>query len=193
LLWQQGGHLAFAEIYKRYALELLSIAIDKTRDRDVAEELVQDTFVAFYKSSFSIDKMNSVLAFLYIILKNKIMDWHRYNLRQRTYADYFGNNYEAAEDSTGALVQTRELERFLHDEIEKLPQQCGKVFKMRRQDFKSNKDIALLLQISENTVEQHMRRALRLLRISFINHDLLFLFLVIQWPGMWSCIEQFFK
>jgi len=160
--------------------------MDKTRDREVAEELVQDTFIAFYKSGFSLDKMNSVLAFLYVVLKNKIMDWHRQNLRQRKYTNYLGLTYQDSHDSTNALIETKELEKFLHDEIEKLPQQCRKVFKLRRQDFKSNKDIAMLLQISENTVEQHMRKALRLLKISFINHDLLFL----QLPTILQHLKQ---
>lgn len=118
------------------------------------------------------------------------MDWHRHKLRQRKYTDYLVTTYEDSDDSTNVLIDTKELEQLLHDEIKKLPQQCRKVFKMRRQDFKSNKDIALLLQISENTVEQHMRKALRLLRVSFINHDLLFLFFFLQWPGMLRCIQQ---
>jgi DNA-binding CsgD family transcriptional regulator len=50
---------------------------------------------------------------------------------------------------------------------------------MRRKDFMSNKDIAYTLQISENTVEQHMRKALRILKISFINHDVLLICLLV--------------
>lgn len=149
--------------------------MDKTRDRAVAQELVQDTFVAFYKSSVTLDKLSSVMAFLYVILKNKIMDWHRKNTQQRKFSDYFSARFADFDDSTRALIETKELERLLQEEIEKLPEQCRKVFTLRRKESLSNKEIALQLEISENTVEQHMRKALRRLRISFINHDILFI------------------
>jgi len=156
----------------------MAIAMDKTRDRAVAEELVQDTFVAFYKSSVMLDKLTSVMAFLYVILKNKIMDWHRKKTQQRKFSDYFNARFADFDDSTRALIETKELERLLHEEIQKLPEQCRKVFTLKRKESLSNKEIALQLEISENTVEQHMRKALRRLRISFINHDILLIILL---------------
>lgn len=178
LLWQQGNDTAFAVLYEKYILQLLAIAMDKTRDRQVAEELVQDTFLSFYKSGVSLDKLNSVMAFLYVILKNKILDWHRKNARQRKFANYFTTYFADKDDSTQALIETRELELLLQEEIEKLPEQCRKVFTLRRKEFLSNKEIALQMEISENTVEQHMRKALRLLRVSFLNHDILFIIIL---------------
>lgn len=162
-------------------MKLLAIAMDKTRDRDMAEELVQETFIALYNSKAAIEKLNSIMAFLYVILKNKIMDTHRRNFVQRKYHEYFDKSFSEADDSTQALIETRELEQLLSTEIEKLPEQCRRVFNMRRKDFMSNKDIAYSLQISENTVEQHMRKALRILRVSFINHDILLIMLFISW------------
>lgn len=179
MLWQEGDLKAFEAIYNRYAIKLLAIAMDKTRDRETAEELVQDTFIAFYNSKISLEKLNTIMAFLYMILKNKIMDRHRHNFVQRKYREYFDKVFKEADDSTRALIETRELEQLLSEEIEKLPEQCRKVFNMRRKDFMSNKDIAYALQISENTVEQHMRKALRILKISFINHDMLLICLLI--------------
>ena len=179
MLWQEGDLKAFEAIYNRYAIKLLAIAMDKTRNRETAEELVQDTFIAFYNSKISLEKLNTIMAFLYMILKNKIMDRHRHNFVQRKYREYFDKVFKEADDSTRALIETRELEQLLSEEIEKLPEQCRRVFNMRRKDFMSNKDIAYALQISENTVEQHMRKALRILKISFINHDMLLICLLI--------------
>lgn len=44
-------------------------------------------------------------------------------------------------------------------EIEKLPKQCAKVFKMSRFDGLKYREIAKQLQISEKTVENHMLHA----------------------------------
>jgi RNA polymerase sigma-70 factor (ECF subfamily) len=63
-----------------------------------------------------------------------------------------------------SYIDTKELELLLQQEIQKLPPQCQHVFRLRREDELSNKEIALELNISENTVEQHMRKAMRLLK-----------------------------
>jgi RNA polymerase sigma-70 factor (family 1) len=159
---------------------LLAIALDKTRDRELAEELVQDTFISFYNSKVSVGKMTTPMAFLYIILKNKILSLHRRNLVQQRYQNLLKHSYSEADEHTQSLIETRELERLLNTEIEKLPDQCRKVFQLRRQESLSNKQVAEQLLISENTVEQHMRKALRLLRIAFVKHDVLVLLFVLE-------------
>ena len=59
-------------------------------------------------------------------------------------------------------IETRELEKMLNSEIEKL--------KLSRQTYFTNREIAMHLEISENTVEQHMRKALRILRASLLQY-----------------------
>lgn len=153
--------------------------MDKTRDRSLAEELVQDTFIAFYNSKVSLQKLNTAMAFLYVILKNKILDLHRRNILQQKYQNLLKHTFSEADDQTSSLIETRELENLLYTEIQKLPEQCRRVFKMRREESMTNKEVAASLSISENTVEQHMRKALRLLRVAFVKHDVLLVSIVI--------------
>lgn len=172
LRWSEGDDSAFNAIYHKYALKLLAIAMDKTRDRTMAEEIVQDAFIAFHKLQAQAADINSPFAFLYIVLKNKILDTHRQSSVYRRYQQDFGKYFNEADNSTQALIETRDLERLLSDEIAKLPPQCRKVLELKQHGAK-NKEIAKDLEISENTVEQHVRKALRLLRVAFVNHDVL--------------------
>ena len=154
------------------------MALDKTRDRELAEELVQDTFISFYHCKISVSRMTTPMAFLYTILKNKIFDLHRRNLIHQRYQNLLKHSFNEAEEHTQSVIETRELEKLLHDEIVKLPEQCQKVFQLRRNKSLSNKQVAEHLSISENTVEQHMRKALRLLRVAFVKHDFLIIFIL---------------
>lgn len=52
----------------------------------------------------------------------------------------------------------------LFDEIEKLPLKCREVFKLNRFERLKYREIALKLNISERTVENHIANALKLLR-----------------------------
>jgi RNA polymerase sigma-70 factor (family 1) len=165
-LWHQGDKSAFEMLYKRHVIKLVSIAVQKTGDRSLSEELVQDTFMAYYKLQDQKKEHVSVFAFLYVILKNKIMDKFKHDLVRRKFELHLEQTFDEADDSTTSLIETRELERLIDNEIEKLPPQCQTVFTLSRKIMLSNKEIANTLMISENTVEQHMRKALRILRLT---------------------------
>lgn len=177
-LWQNGDDRAFEAIYKRYAVKLLAVAMQKTNDRDIAEELVQDTFMGFFNKKEQLKDLTSPMAYLYVILKNKIMDKYRHDVIHQRFEDYQAWHFNEADNSTMAFIETRELERMLNDEIEKLPTQCRTVFNLSRKEQLTNKEIASSLSISENTVEQHMRKALKVLRGSILPHIKIILFFI---------------
>jgi len=57
-----------------------------------------------------------------------------------------------------------ELEELIEGSVNELPDKCKQVFKMRRVDFKKNKEIAAELNISIKAVEANMTRALKHLK-----------------------------
>lgn len=180
LLWQDGHGYAFDVIHGRYAVKLFGIALQKTGDEDAAKEIVQDVFVVMFKNKASCDKIHSLFAYLYVILKNRVLDWHRHNLVHKRYVAYTTSTAMEADFSTQNWIETRELEKQLNNEIEKLPPQCRTVFKLSRQEHCSNKEISAQLSISENTVEQHMRKALRILRTSLIHYKKTIIFIILS-------------
>lgn len=139
--------------------------MQKINDREMARELVQHIFVAFFHNKASAHGIGSLRAYLYTMLKNRILDHYRHNQVREQYKVYAIQLHLATyRNEIHSYVDTRELEKQLHEEILKLPSQCRQVFRLRREQELSNKEIAVQLKISENTVEQHMRKALRLLR-----------------------------
>lgn len=171
LLWQNGEELAFEAIYKKYAVQLLSIAYHKVGERDIAEDIVQEVFITLFKNKEAANTITSLFAYLYVTLKNRIFDAYRRDVLQKKYVHHVNTSFNEQDNSPYFLIETRDLEKKLESEIERLPPQCGKVFKLSRQKHLSNKEIALQLGISENTVEQHMRKALRILRGNLLYYD----------------------
>lgn len=143
---------------------LTAIAYNKTGDREVAEELVQEAFINLYKHKNSIEVNTSVKAYLYIILKNKITDYYRREVMHQRYAEYIVNHTSAEPLSPLVYVETRELEKILKDAIAALPPKCQEVFRLSRESYLSDKEIAEQMDISLKTVEQHKSKALRILR-----------------------------
>jgi RNA polymerase sigma-70 factor (ECF subfamily) len=120
----------------------------------------------------------SILAYLHVALKNRILNHYRHQNVHRRYEQYVALQQSDITDNTVALLYSKELEMQIKGEIEKLPPQCRTVFLLSREEGLPNKEIASHLNISVNTVEQHMRKALRILRTSMGNylHLIIFLF-----------------
>ncbi|THU31603.1 RNA polymerase sigma-70 factor [Niastella caeni] len=179
ILWQQGNDSAFEAIYKKYALLLLSQAMRKTNDRVIAEEMVHNTFITLYKQRKDAARLHSVGAYLCTILKNKILDYYKHASVVKKYEDFLATRSAKEDPSIETLLEVKELEKLLMDHIEKLPPQCKKIFKLSRLEYLSNKEIAARLQISENTVEQQMRKALKILRSTLLKYDKEFFMLAV--------------
>ncbi len=145
-------------------MPLTAIAYNKTGDREVAEELVQEAFIKLYKHKFSLNENTSIRAYLYVILKNKIIDYYRLEVMHQRYADYIASRMPTETLSPLVYVETRELENILKTAIDNLPPKCQEVFRLSRESYLSDKDIAAQMVISVKTVEQHKGKAFKLLR-----------------------------
>ncbi len=170
LLWQNGEKYAFEQLYKRYAVCLLATAMSKTQRRELSEEIIQETFMMLLSRKKTANHILNFPAFLHTTVKHKIIDHYRREKLLKKYEEHSFHIFTEMDNSTLQSIEYRDLEQQLAFQVEKLPLRCKSVFVLSRNQHLSNKEIAAHLDISENTVEQHMRKALRLLRNYFSSH-----------------------
>lgn len=147
-------------------MQLMRLAISKTNSREIAEEWVQNSFVKLYAHKESIEAGISIRAYLYVILKNQILNHYRNQLVRDKHEAYMAKQSLVEDHSIIDQIASKELEVHINKEIDQLPVKCREVFILSRKEFLSNKEIAAKLNISENTVEQHIRKAISRLRMS---------------------------
>ena len=169
--WLKGDEQAFDVLYKRYVLNLLNTAYRKTGSRELAKELVQDVFLELYQHRERLDIHASLSGYLFTILKNKIYNYYRHRLVEQKYRQHVHRSSETSRQETGKRLEQKELLKQVHAHISKLPAQCRAVFLLSREEHLTNKEIAERLQISVHTVEQHIRKARRLLRESLGDYE----------------------
>ncbi|MBE7177457.1 MAG: sigma-70 family RNA polymerase sigma factor [Mucilaginibacter polytrichastri] len=160
--WKTGDERAFEIFYKRHSSRLLYHAIKKTCDITIAEDILQDAYLTFYKCKEKLDQLIIPVAFLTTILNNKLLDHIRKNQAHEKYCNYILHHTPTPEFVD--TVEAKDLFDKINDVVHNLPPQCQHVFNLSRNAHLSNKHIAKLLNISENTVEQHIRKALRIIR-----------------------------
>ncbi|MCR8556466.1 RNA polymerase sigma-70 factor [Mucilaginibacter sp. BJC16-A38] len=163
-LLQQGDEYAFTEIYNRYWNRLFTVAANKIKDLDDAEEIVQDIFVSLWKRRGELGVIDTLSSYLAVSVKYRVIKiLNKLNNRQK-YSSYSKNNISIADDSTQEWLEFEELRSRLTEFVAELPEKCRLVYKLSRDSGYSQKKIASELGISEKTVEAHLGKAIKTLR-----------------------------
>lgn len=163
-LWQQGNELAFDVLYKRYVIKLAGLITQKTGSEENAKELCQDIFLAVYLQKDNLKNVQNFKAYLFGIAKNKLFNYYRHQLVKQKYQQNFLNGTASFADDVKDILESKQLAQMIDHQVERLPPKCREVFKLSRQENLSYKAIAQRLKISENTVDQHIQKALRIIR-----------------------------
>lgn len=161
---RNGNELVFETIFKDNYERLCNYANTYTNDLMEAEEMVQDTFLSLWEKHEVIDIHTSLKSYLYRAVHNNCLNSIKHLKVKREHREEYLNYADIEyEQVTDALVG-RELEHKISETIESLSPQCQMVFKLSRFENLTYSEIAEKMGISVKTVENHMIKALRILR-----------------------------
>ncbi|MDB5148010.1 MAG: polymerase ECF-type sigma factor, partial [Mucilaginibacter sp.] len=169
---KQGNSPAFESIYNRYWDRLFDYAHKRLSNSEICEEVVQEIFVKLWEKRESLTLTTGLINYLFSAAKYSLIDQYRKQLLQNTFITA-SKNKQGADNSTEDNIFVKDLQRYLEDLIGSLPPKCRSVYELSRLEYKSNKEIAEILNISEKTVEGHLTKALQRLRLGM--SDVLFL------------------
>lgn len=162
---QLGKQQALTELYHRYYAPLCLKAYKRIPSTPLVEEIVQDVFVNFWAKSATLDIHGNVKAYLYATLRNKILHELRTAYNRARYAEKISQLAEPAADSQSLNdLYAKETESHINQVISSLSPQCREAFRLSRFEHLSYKEIAAYMNISVNTVEKHIAKALSVLR-----------------------------
>jgi RNA polymerase sigma-70 factor (family 1) len=162
IMCTQDDEWAFDELYHRYAEQLLHTAARKTGDGAVAEDLVQEIFVKFWLNRHKLSIQKSLPAYLHGMLRNYVVTY--YYKEQQKHPESLDDLVGVADEKTSEQIQYDLLHDLYEQSLLKLPEKCRQVFLLSRKGY-SLREIARAQNISEKTVEAHISKALRILRV----------------------------
>jgi RNA polymerase sigma-70 factor (ECF subfamily) len=166
--------LAYELIYHKYAKQLLRHAFNKTSDRIIAEELVQNIFISLWENRRKLEVVNGQ-HYLFTALKFSIINHYRSLIVQNKYENYVKVNTPTIEDTALKSFEEKELSQQVEIALNHLPEKTKEIFLLSRMQHKSHKEISTELQISEKAVEYHITQSLKWLR-QFLKKRILFTF-----------------
>ena len=172
---------AFQELFERYAPRIYSFSLSYLKNKNDAEELVQNVFLKIWEKRTLLDTNQNLKAFIFKVAVNTIYDFIRRKNIEHAFEDYARLNYNANENYTWHTVIFEEMKQNLFDLVSQLPEQQQKIFQLSKFDGLTNDEIAKKLKLSKRTVENHLYRALAFLKDHFKNESfigLLFFYLL---------------
>jgi RNA polymerase sigma-70 factor (ECF subfamily) len=155
---------AITEIYRRYWKKLLAIAYNHIGDKDDAEEVVQTVFIKLWdkRSDVSIGQLPNYLA---TAVKYSVFTMIQKRNRKDEVGQYFVMNHQS-QDYEEEKIYTNFLRQYIKGVVEELPDRCRLVFTYSREQGKTIPEIATTMNIAEKTVEAHLTKALRRIKLS---------------------------
>ncbi len=165
-LFLDGDIAAFEELYNRYWAKLYSEAFKRIRVREASEEIVQDFFTSLWTNRAKLNIHTSFQNYMYNSVRYMVFAYFSKQDSRKKYEAFLSAGSASHDNSTEDVVNLNDLERSLNKQLDHLPDKCRSVFELSRKQYKTNKEIAAALGISEKTVENHLTKALRILRVS---------------------------
>ena len=150
--------------------KLFRLALRITLDRAEAEDVVQDTMIRVWNKRDEWQQFESVEAYCLIVAKNLAID-----RSQKKDAQNVELSPEMAEeaDTSGPYdrLVNNERMKIIHRLIDELPEKQRLIMQLRDREGESYKDIAKVLQLTEEQVKVNLFRARQKVKQRYIEID----------------------
>ena len=169
---QGGDRTAMAELYDRYFDRLYSLVFNQVdRNRDIAEDIVQETFLAALKSAKGFKGRSSAYTWLCSIAYHKVADHYRRQSRERkrmvsgidvdTVDDVENPGRQPQPDS---LIESAETRQVVNEALAKLPWDYRQVLILKYVEEMSVLEIGQIMDRSPKSIEGLLARSRKALQ-----------------------------
>lgn len=160
-----GDEKAYKRLFDQYYSSLVMFARSFLKNDVLVEDVVQDVIYDFWMQRQSLSKVISIKAWLYAAVRNRCLNDLEHDKVVRKYLDKV-----KLVDDEFILQQMIEEEVYLSlkNSIDALPGKIKEVYKLILVG-KNNKEIAFLLNLSEDAVKSYRKRGKQILKISLGN------------------------
>ncbi|GGC23689.1 RNA polymerase sigma-70 factor [Parapedobacter defluvii] len=154
----------FEQLFNTHWEDLYRLAYHRLHVQSEAEDIVQDIFTDVWSRRHSLAIKTSIRTYLRGALKYQLIKRaSRADLQQQAMAHLL-HRMETIEASVMDMMAAGEINRTLHEAVQRFPENMRRIFLMRAEEF-TVAEIATALGLSEQTVKNNTTDALRRLRV----------------------------
>jgi RNA polymerase sigma-70 factor (family 1) len=164
VLLKLGDRTAYTEIYHRFKFVLHNHAWNKTRNREEAQDTIQEVFTMLWAKRETLGLQINLAGYLYTSVRNHILNQIARSGLQTKYITSI-KNFQSSNLSADYLARENQFKKIIDAEVAALPPRMREVFEMSRKEHLTHKEIAERLGTSEQTIKKQMTNTLKVLRV----------------------------
>ena len=162
---KNSNKTAFKDLYYRHQPILFRYVVYRVREREIAEDIVQETFVRIWNNRSRLDSSKSFFSLIAKVSNNLCYDHFRHQKVKIQHQDRIPGIYKKNKKNPETEHELSDLKEAIWSTVNNyLPDKCLEIFLLSRNEGKTNQEIADLFNISKRTVENQLYRALKILR-----------------------------
>ncbi|TYS57580.1 RNA polymerase sigma factor [Sutcliffiella horikoshii] len=157
----------FTTLYKVHYDRVFQVSFAVIRDRQLAEDIVQETFIKAYKKMDSLQDGDKVDAWLCVIATRTAIDFVRRERKNRgcpMELDVLGCLGKEAGHNVAAEVEMKMLKELLDEKMEDFSKEDKKLLVLKMERGLKEREIANALEMNPATVKSKIHRARRKLK-----------------------------
>jgi RNA polymerase sigma-70 factor (ECF subfamily) len=150
--------------------KLLHFANLMLRERNEAEDAVQEVCLKLWKIRDSLEKYDSIEAFAMKVTKNWCLD--RLKARKPVYIDNYNSWYDrGSDDDPHKLMERSDRAKLLNRILDKLPEQQRLIIQLRELEGLEFEEIAVVMDMNINAIRVNLFRARHRIREELIKYE----------------------
>lgn len=163
---RNGDESALTELYNKFWQSLFVSSYNVLKDRELCEDIIQDIFMNIWHNREKLEINISLKGYMYACARYQVFNQFKKN-KDKIHVELFEDLDKRFQYSTPETeLMHEELLDQINSIVEALPEKCQLVYKLSREEQLSHKEIAERLDISTKTVENHITKALHVIRLS---------------------------
>ena len=165
LQFQQGNENAYIELVNRYKNKLINFTFNYLGDRDLAEDIVQETMLKLYEKRHYYKAIAKFSTWIYTIARNQanteLRKRKRRNISFLSQMTKNGKDFDLDSKSPDLIneLQNTYLAKRINKAIQLLPEHFREVIVLRDIQGLSYEDIGLVMDAPLGTIKSRINRA----------------------------------
>jgi RNA polymerase sigma-70 factor (ECF subfamily) len=165
--------MAFGELFRRYDRRIYPFVLKMIRITTLAEEITHEIFIKIWQHREKLDEVDNPEAYIFTIAARRTLDQIRRQLNESRMLQRLSNFRQEAHNDTDETLLLRDRAALIQQAVDQLSPQQKAVYILSRHEGMNYDQIGRQLNISPNTVRNHLVRALQTIRTYMDEQDIL--------------------
>jgi len=163
----RGDHECFKKLYEKYSNPLYRFSLNYLKSEEIAEDVVQEVFIKIWDRRKDINTEKSFQSYLFTIALNVIRKYFNKQAESNQYKHDILASFSGDVEKMDARDNYQEMLDTLERLISQMPSRRADIFRKKKLEGLSQKEIAEAFNITTKTVEYHITESMKFLKKEF--------------------------